>query len=160
MYRLFEGPNSRENNDPNDRLDDGMRTVRDEQNRKWWRHAIEEEGKDEATIGWRCEEDEKFVADEKVIVHPSDIVFVSAYHIDRAYGGPEEGGWWIDTGDLLECVECHVKESEAVATQLREKYSDHQSDIPISSVLSEGDLSITISNFPGKSYPEGPVHYE
>lgn len=25
---------------------------------------------------------------------------VALYRIDRAYGGPEEGGWWYDTGDL------------------------------------------------------------
>jgi len=23
------------------------------------------------------------------------------YEIDRAYGGPEEGGWWYDTGTLV-----------------------------------------------------------
>src|SRR5262245_8867054 len=23
------------------------------------------------------------------------------YEIDRAYGGPEEGGWWFDTGQLV-----------------------------------------------------------
>lgn len=23
------------------------------------------------------------------------------YEIDRAYGGPEEGGWWYDCGDLV-----------------------------------------------------------
>lgn len=23
------------------------------------------------------------------------------YDIDRAYGGPEEGGWWYDTGQLV-----------------------------------------------------------
>jgi hypothetical protein len=25
---------------------------------------------------------------------------VAFYEIDRAYGGPEEGGWWFDTGRL------------------------------------------------------------
>lgn len=25
---------------------------------------------------------------------------VAFYEIDRAYGGPEEGGWWFDCGDL------------------------------------------------------------
>lgn len=25
---------------------------------------------------------------------------VALYELDRAYGGPEEGGWWYDTGDL------------------------------------------------------------
>ena len=25
---------------------------------------------------------------------------VALYEIDRAYGGPEEGGWWYDCGEL------------------------------------------------------------
>jgi DNA-directed RNA polymerase subunit RPC12/RpoP len=27
---------------------------------------------------------------------------VAVYAVDRAYGGPEEGGWWYDCGDLSE----------------------------------------------------------
>lgn len=26
---------------------------------------------------------------------------VAFYEIDRVYGGPEEGGWWYDTGALV-----------------------------------------------------------
>lgn len=25
---------------------------------------------------------------------------IALYEVDRACGGPEEGGWWYDTGDL------------------------------------------------------------
>lgn len=27
--------------------------------------------------------------------------FVNVYEVDRAYGGPEEGGWYYDTGRLM-----------------------------------------------------------
>ena len=27
--------------------------------------------------------------------------FVAVYMVDRAYGGPEEGGWWYDCGELI-----------------------------------------------------------
>ena len=27
-------------------------------------------------------------------------LIVALYEIDRAYGGPEEGGWWYDCGEL------------------------------------------------------------
>ena len=26
--------------------------------------------------------------------------YLAVYEVDRAYGGPEEGGWWYDTGTL------------------------------------------------------------
>jgi len=30
----------------------------------------------------------------------SNPVYVSLYEVSRAYGGPEEGGWWYDVWDL------------------------------------------------------------
>lgn len=29
------------------------------------------------------------------------VVFLSVYELDRNYGGPEEGGWWYDSGRLV-----------------------------------------------------------
>ena len=28
--------------------------------------------------------------------------YVNIYKVDRAYGGPEEGGWYYDVGELVE----------------------------------------------------------
>jgi hypothetical protein len=30
-----------------------------------------------------------------------DLLWVAAYDTNRAYGGPEEGGWWFDCGTLI-----------------------------------------------------------
>lgn len=30
--------------------------------------------------------------------------WLAVYEVDRAYGGPEEGGWWFDCGRLVACV--------------------------------------------------------
>ena len=27
-------------------------------------------------------------------------LYIAAYHVTRNYGGPEEGGWWYDAGEL------------------------------------------------------------
>ena len=41
---------------------------------------------------------------------------VAFYAVDRAYGGPEEGSWWYDTGEL---VRLHrVCLTEAAASRL------------------------------------------
>lgn len=29
---------------------------------------------------------------------------LAIYEIDRAYGGPEEGGWWYDCGQLVRII--------------------------------------------------------
>ena len=44
---------------------------------------------------------------------------VALYEIDRAYGGPEEGGWWYDTGDLCRVVA--VSPTEARACELAQR---------------------------------------
>lgn len=36
----------------------------------------------------------------------SEISYVSAYAVERLYGGPEEGGWWYDSGTLIDVVKC------------------------------------------------------
>ena len=34
--------------------------------------------------------------------HPITGYGVAVYAVDSSYGGPEEGGWWYDTGELIE----------------------------------------------------------
>ena len=41
---------------------------------------------------------------------------VALHEIDRCYGGPEEGGWWYDTGTLERIVA--IRHSEEAAFQM------------------------------------------
>ena len=38
---------------------------------------------------------------------------VAAYDVGRAYGGPEEGGWWYDVGSHVRTLSVHAREEEA-----------------------------------------------
>ncbi len=40
---------------------------------------------------------------------------VAVYTLDRAYGGPEEGGWWYTIGDLSAVVDGSNSEADALA---------------------------------------------
>lgn len=42
-----------------------------------------------------CDGRMKWLRDE-----PAEFVSIGLYETHRAYGGPEEGGWWFDAGDL------------------------------------------------------------
>lgn len=44
---------------------------------------------------------------------------VAFYEIDRAYGGPEEGGWWYDTGCLARPLRVCPSEAAADALAVR-----------------------------------------
>ena len=41
------------------------------------------------------------------------VYILAIYEIDRQYGGPEEGGWWFDSGELIRVVKTFRTEQEA-----------------------------------------------
>ena len=41
------------------------------------------------------------------------------YEIDREYGGPEEGGWWYDSGTFVRAIALHFDDAAAIAAQQR-----------------------------------------
>lgn len=52
---------------------------------------------------------------------------VAVYEVDRAYGGPEEGGWWYDCGDLVRVAKRFRSEDDAwnYCNRLNEKLYSH-----------------------------------
>jgi len=91
---------------------------------------------------------------------PSDAVrFVNIYLHDRAYGGPEEGGWWYDVGELLESHAVPSSEAEALAAAKEQEFSN-EGRRPVSSVLSEGIYIVRIDERPGRNYPARRPRYE
>lgn len=96
----------------------------------------------------------------------SGFVFINVYDVNRACGGPEEGGWWFDYG---ECKKCRpVKgSSEALRIQHRwQRYLDHAyNDVEgarsdLGSVLCEGRMVAYIQSHPGSDFPEERPRYE
>lgn len=50
-------------------------------------------------------------------------IFVNAYAVTRHYGGPEEGGWWVNLYECVEVVETTPLMAEGVVKQLEEKWT-------------------------------------
>lgn len=80
--------------------------------------------------------------------------YVNVYLEDRAYGGPEEGGWYYHTAEVLDTR--YVKsESEAeILKEKLEKEYDNAGRAEISSVLSEGRYTVRIERRRGKNEPQ------
>lgn len=90
---------------------------------------------------------------------------VAFYEIDRAYGGPEEGGWWYDCGQLVRVA--WVCKSEDRAYQKARRANallDHlqRSLRPVSSVAYAGGryAAIVHKGTAPRAYPETRPHYE
>lgn len=95
---------------------------------------------------------------------------VAVYLVDRAYGGPEEGGWWYDCGQLVDDAafakpKIFDNEDEAI-DYARERNLDLDETVnkgrrEISSVLSNGRYcAMVCDGYPEPYYPERKPHYE
>lgn len=66
---------------------------------------------------------------------------IALYEIDRAYGGPEEGDWFFDSGELVRLLALAPTEARALhlaerANRLLARLQRHRR--PVSSVAYEG----------------------
>jgi hypothetical protein len=96
---------------------------------------------------------------------------VAIYMEDRAFGGPEEGGWYYDTAEL--CMEPEAaqflrgfnneEEATEYALELNAEVMPvwNEGGADISSVLSEGRYAAIVSEgMPKPHYPEETPRYE
>lgn len=102
--------------------------------------------------------------------------FVGIYLTDRAYGGPEEGGWYYDCGELVKDASFFVGRegmTPRAFTNLDDAYhfadevnqylnaSDNVGRHPVSSVLSEGIYeAIPMEGLLPEHFPDRKPRYE
>ena len=91
--------------------------------------------------------------------------FVNEYETDKAYRGPEEGGWWYDTGRFIQCHgEFPSRDAAAACADRLHDYIAEKRDglRPPWSVLSSGNWpALHIEGRPGSDYPrDGKPIYE
>lgn len=90
---------------------------------------------------------------------------VAFYEIDRAYGGPEEGGWWFNTGQLKRIARTFKTERRAYEYCRRANHilSVMQRERrPVCSMAYEGGryCAEVYDVPPPPYYPETRPHYE
>lgn len=110
------------------------------------------------------------------VIPPDCLYWVGVYLVDRAYGGPEEGGWYYDCGELVtdrSFYEGHSdylprtfldeKQAHAFAKTI-DKWLEESHNVgrrEISSVLSEGRYyAMVMEGILPHHYPERKPHYE
>jgi hypothetical protein len=93
---------------------------------------------------------------ENALQHP---VYLNVYDVTRHYGGPEEGAWYYNAGELVETIETTEEKCDEVRVQLLEKHKDrNQGDIY--SVLGGVLLEVQVDDTPGENWPSKRPHYE
>jgi hypothetical protein len=92
--------------------------------------------------------------------------YINIYTLDRHYGGPEEGGWWYDSGTpvaslpLPDYRQFTAQDAQEAVDALRQLYTYRNR---VGSVLypEDGyDYSVVLEEEPAKAWPEERPHYE
>jgi len=96
---------------------------------------------------------------------PPKVWFVAVYMVDKAYGGPEEGGWWYDVGELVRVSRLFRNIDKACTYVARMQTlldaTLNKGRREISSVLSEGRYQARIcDDLPERHFPSIRPHYE
>lgn len=86
------------------------------------------------------------------------LVYVNVYLVHRAYGGPEEGGWWYDVGELVETRTCSNSE-EAIKILVDELTKDYDADRPRYH-YSGTWATVRVEERPGCDFPAIRPRYE
>ena len=88
--------------------------------------------------------------------------WLSVYHVQLAYGGSEEGGWWYTAGDRIECVDVTGRSVREVSDQMRAKYSELDDPRGTSPTNSAGVIECEgPTAYPGPMYtPTARPRYE
>lgn len=86
------------------------------------------------------------------------------YDMDREYGGPEEGGWWYDSGTFVRVIALFFDEDAAIRAQQRanrllERLQRRRT--PLSSVTYTGGRyrAVVFSGLPPARFPEETPTY-
>jgi len=89
---------------------------------------------------------------------------IGIYLVDQSYGGPEEGGWWYEVGELQRLVSVERNEERAYerCRHLNRVINKtvNRDRRPTHSVLSEGVFSAQVHEGIAVSYPARRPHYE
>lgn len=90
-------------------------------------------------------------------------MYINVYEIGREYGGPEEGGWWFDTGVPVVTVGLDSAEDggplyQAIIEDLERRFPNTHTVGNTS--YRGGDYRIWCETVPAKEFPEQYPRYE
>jgi hypothetical protein len=90
---------------------------------------------------------------------------VAFYEVDRTYGGPEEGGWWYDSGRFVRAIGFYLTDAAAIgaaqrANRLLERLQRHRRGVD--SVLYAGVRyrAFSFTGLPPERFPADSPRYD
>lgn len=78
--------------------------------------------------------------------------YVNVYHLYQEYGGPEEGGWYYDSWEIVESIRKRTRgRAEKLAERLRRgQYPDHRNRSKSNYWNKRQDYRVSVEKTPGE----------
>lgn len=110
----------------------------------------------------------EYIETPELVSYAPGFKFVNVYELDLAFGGPEEGGWWVDCGTLITSRQVHTESAEDMKISLEIKYPTANQSKERGERQSRytdvnyhgGDYRVYIEDKPGEDFPKVFPHYE
>lgn len=104
---------------------------------------------------------------EAAAIQPDEpaILYVNAYSVTRHWGGPEEGGWWYDSGEPLASVPMGATATPAEIDAEKVRLTGligwpRERQLGRYSTSGGDDFEIYVEEHPAAAFPETRPHYE
>lgn len=128
-------------------------------------------------------DDLEYIETPELVTYAEGFKFVNVYELDQAYGGAEEGGWWVTCGTLITSHQVPDSDVARVVAGLELEYptaDDAKREQALLPSVDEnddyirrpriyrytdvnyhgGDYRVYVEDKPGADYPEVFPHYE
>jgi hypothetical protein len=88
------------------------------------------------------------------------VQYVNIYELEQHYGGPEEGGWWFDSGRCVRSFPCRPAQVETMVRRMRAVLE--RSDDGKHRSMSNGtpDYIARVETHTGRDFPDERPFYE
>lgn len=86
--------------------------------------------------------------------------WVNEYILDRCYGGPEEGGWWYNTGIIIGTHRFSDPKAADRAAERLYKQKGGKEKYKLGSILCSGVYGVRLETNKGRNFPQHRPYYE
>lgn len=90
----------------------------------------------------------------EVIEYVDNRRFVNVYELSRDYGGPEEGGWYYDSGFPVLSIETMAEYADAIVEMLREEFPNYGNRYSVIHYSKPSDYTVYVESHPAAEWSD------
>jgi hypothetical protein len=85
---------------------------------------------------------------------PADTAFVNVYALTRDFGGPEEGGWYYDSGEAVLSIRTTIEHAESLRECLMVEFPNYGNRYSVIYYTKPQDHSVDVQAYPAEDWSD------